>query len=226
MPAMPQPVAGVAVPRARRVYLAVEYAVLFFAVTVAYYLVARGSSPIPVLVVLGAASVAYLFRQSTFDRAALWRPGVLPGHAWSILSLWLVAAIVAAAAVAIARPDLLLSLPSQRPLTWALIMMLYPLLSVYPQELVYRAFLCHRYAPVFGAGRGMVLASAAAFGFVHIIFGNWIAVVLSFAGGLIFASRYLRARSLLAASAEHALYGMLVFTVGLGEFFYHGAMSG
>lgn len=33
---------------------------------------------------------------------------------------------------------------------------------------------------------------------------------------------YRRARSLLAASIEHALYGMLVFSVGLGRFFFHG----
>jgi hypothetical protein len=39
-----------------------------------------------------------------------------------------------------------------------------------------------------------------------------------------FARRYQRSRSLRAA-AEHALYGVLAFTVGLGDLFYHGAAA-
>ena len=103
-------------------------------------------------------------------------------------------------------------------------MVLYPALSVYPQELVFRSFLFHRYAPVFGEGPGMVAASAAAFGYVHIIFGNWFSVAASGVGGWLFASRYLRSRSLFTASVEHSLYGILIFTIGLGRYFYHGAV--
>ena len=125
--------------------------------------------------------------------------------------------------LALTRPELLLGFPRTEPIIWALVMALYPILSVYPQELIFRAFLFHRYAPLFGNGIGLVAASAAAFGFVHIAFGNWIAVALSLAGGAIFATRFQRTRSLFTASVEHALYGMLIFTVGLGEFFYHGA---
>jgi len=55
---------------------------------------------------------------------------------------------------------------------WVLIFILYPLFSVYPQELLYRTFFFHRYRPLFGGGWGMVIASALAFGFVHIIFRN------------------------------------------------------
>lgn len=73
------------------------------------------------------------------------------------------------------------------------------------------------------AGRGLVAASAAAFGCAHIIFGNALSVVLTLAGGALFATRYRRTGSLFAASVEHALYGLLVFTAGLGEYFYHGA---
>jgi membrane protease YdiL (CAAX protease family) len=102
-------------------------------------------------------------------------------------------------------------------------MIFYPLVSVYPQEVVFRAFVLERYAPVLGSGWAAVGASAAAFGFVHIIFGHVISVVLSFLGGLLFAYRYRRSRSLLAAAIEHSLYGQLIFTVGLGAYFYHGA---
>lgn len=46
---------------------------------------------------------------------------------------------------------------------------------------------------------------------------------MSLVGGAFFATRFQRTRSLLTASVEHALYGILVFTIGLGEYFYHGA---
>jgi len=62
-----------------------------------------------------------------------------------------------------------------------------PLVSVYPQELLYRAFFLHRYQPLFGRGWGMLLASAMAFGFVHIIFRNSLAVALCVIGGFLFS---------------------------------------
>ncbi len=119
-------------------------------------------------------------------------------------------------------PHLFLSLPREHPVFWLAIMVLYPVLSVWPQEVIYRRFLFHRYALVFGES-GVVLASALAFGFAHVIFLNPIAVTLTTAGGAMFALNYARERSLYLACVEHALYGCLVFTIGLGQFFYTGA---
>lgn len=120
-------------------------------------------------------------------------------------------------------PHLFLSLPRQRPLFWALIMVLYPLLSVWPQEMLYRRLLFHRYRALFRTDIALILMSAAAFGFAHIIFLNWIAVAMTAAGGLLFARDYARHRSLPLTCLEHSLYGCLIFTVGLGRFFYTGA---
>jgi len=120
-------------------------------------------------------------------------------------------------------PDWFLSLPRQRPLFWALIMLLYPLLSVWPQEMLYRSLMFHRYRTLFGSDRALILASAAAFGFAHVIFLNWIAVAMTAAGGFLFARDYARHRSLPLTCLEHSLYGCLIFTVGLGRFFYTGA---
>ena len=71
----------------------------------------------------------------------------------------------------------------------------------------------------------MIVASAAAFAFMHIIFRNWVAVGLTFAGGLLFAARYAGTNSLATSSFEHALYGCWLFTVGLGQYFYHGTIA-
>ena len=120
----------------------------------------------------------------------------------------------------ITMPGSFLSFPRESPGIWILVMVLYPLLSVWPQEMVYRAFIYRRYTPLFGAWGGYILASALAFGFMHIIFINPVAVALSVLGGWLFAWNYARNRSLALASIEHALYGCLIFTTGLGRFFF------
>jgi membrane protease YdiL (CAAX protease family) len=103
-------------------------------------------------------------------------------------------------------------------------MLLYPVLSVYPQSIIYRAFLIHRYQPLFCSPQAIVLASATAFSFMHIIFHNPLAIWLTFVGGLLFACRYQKTGSLFVSSLEHALYGCLLFTIGLGRYFYTRAI--
>ena len=73
----------------------------------------------------------------------------------------------------------------------------------------------------FVSGWAMLLASALAFGFVHIIFRNWLAVGLCVIGGLLFSLTYHSSGSLLLACLDHAIFGNFLFTIGLGEFFYH-----
>ncbi len=120
-------------------------------------------------------------------------------------------------------PQFFLSLPRDRPLFWAIIKVLYPRLSVWPQEMLYRSLLFHRYRTILQNNAARVGVSALAFGFAHIIFLNWIAVSMTAAGGLLFALDYARYRSLPITCIEHSLYGCLILTVGLGRFFYTGA---
>jgi membrane protease YdiL (CAAX protease family) len=122
-------------------------------------------------------------------------------------------------------PELEWSLVRQSPGFWAVVMVLYPVLSVYPQGLVYRAFFFERYAVLFPGKWTMIVASALAFAFMHLIFRNWLAVGLTFAGGLLFAARYAETGSLATSCFEHALYGCWLFTVGLGQYFYHGTIA-
>ncbi len=119
-------------------------------------------------------------------------------------------------------PDRLLEFPASEPLRWVAVLVGYPLVMVYPQELVFRAFFSERYAVVLGSRKWVLLINGILFGWVHILYGNWVAVVLSGVGGVLFMDTYLRTRSLRLVCLEHALYGNLIFTVGLGEFFYSG----
>lgn len=84
-------------------------------------------------------------------------------------------------------PERLFGLVRERPLLWATVMLLYPLLSVYPQGVIYRAFVMRRYGGLFPGPHGAVVASALAFSAVHVIFLNWIAPLLCLAGGWLFA---------------------------------------
>lgn len=123
------------------------------------------------------------------------------------------------------EPDRFLRFPVEQPLFWLAVMLLYPVLSVYPQELLYRRYFFHRFAGILPQATARVLASALTFGWMHLIFRNEIAVIFTMLGGWLFADTYRRSGSLRLACAEHALYGNLVFTIGLGEFFYSGAVA-
>jgi membrane protease YdiL (CAAX protease family) len=206
-----------------RIWLAVEFVVVFVGLVGVYALLRSPGSPLPLLALVAVAAFVYLWRKPGFDRRNLWRREPVRRELPSILGIWAVVGVVAIAAVAAFAPQRLFDIPRERPLLWLAIMIFYPLVSVYPQEVVFRAFVLERYAPVLGSGWVAVGASATVFGFVHIIFGHVLSVGLSFLGGLLFAYRYRRSRSLLAAAIEHSLYGQLIFTVGLGAYFYHGA---
>lgn len=209
-----------AASRPRR--LAAEYVIVFFVLVGAYLAARPPGGPIPPLVLAAGAALVYLRRQPGFDRRDLLRAGALRPALPGILLLWVPVTLVTTAAVAAVAPERLFDMPRQDTALWAAVIVGYPLLSVYPQEVLFRAFLLHRYAEVFRTGRVAAAASAVAFGFAHLLFGNVLAVVATLAGGWLFARRYQRTRSLAAVCAEHALYGITIFTVGLGDLFYHG----
>jgi len=117
-------------------------------------------------------------------------------------------------------PDQFLIIPRERPQLWVIIMIFYPLISALPQELIYRSFFFHRYQKLFESGLMMIGMSAFLFGFLHIIYDNWVAVISTFLGGWLFSITYRKSNSLLLVSLEHALYGCIIFTSGFGSYFY------
>jgi hypothetical protein len=58
----------------------------------------------------------------------------------------------------------------------------------------------------------------------HLMFWNGVALALTAAGSVIFARAYL-GRGFLQAVLLHAVAGGIIFTSGLGVFFYHGAIG-
>lgn len=184
--------------------------------------------PLPILPFLWAFAVwcgRALMRDHEFDRVNLWRASAFSAGGKSIMIHSAVCAAALFAFVYFFAPRLLFLLVKQKPVLWFLIVLLYPLLSVYPQELIYRAYFFHRYSPLF-PNKGLLLAlNGLLFGYVHVVFHNWVAVALTVAGGIALAKTYERHRSTLLVSVEHSLFGCLLFTLGLGQFFYTGTIS-
>lgn len=181
----------------------------------------------PAIWTLAGVCLVVLLRDPTFRRKRLWNAAGVR-RAVKPLVLWFAAGSASLAGLlTIYEPQRLFQLPRNRPELWALIMVAYPILSVYPQEIAFRAFFFHRYRALFGSGRaerlGVVLCSAAAFGYAHIVMHNLWAIAFSAVGGVLFAYTYLRSRSLLAVWIEHAAYGCFLFTIGWGHYFFGGA---
>jgi uncharacterized protein len=209
----------------RLLFLALEFAAVFVIVPLLIYYRRIPHLPIPYLL-LTASGVFFLLRcDATFSISQLTAWGNVRPFLTTILIRDAVCVIGLGMAVYFLAPQLLFSLIRRSPGLWALIFLFYPLLSVYPQELLYRAFFFHRYQPLFGSGWGMVATSALAFGFVHIIFRNWLAVGLCVIGGFLFSLTYQTSGSLLLACLDHAIFGNFLFTIGLGQFFYHGSRT-
>ncbi|MGO9242994.1 MAG: CPBP family intramembrane glutamic endopeptidase [Bryobacteraceae bacterium] len=203
--------------------LAAEMAALFVVIPLLFYYRVLPNQPIPFLLLTVLVVYLFLRRDRSFDRRHLWKfTGVRSGLK-PVLIRAAVLCTVIGLGVWLFMPDRLFSLVRRAPILWAVVMVLYPLVSVYPQEVFFRAFFFHRYRRLFGQGLATVVASAVLFGFVHIVFGHWISILLSGVGGFLFARTYFHSGSLALACIEHALYGNFIFTIGLGEFFFHGA---
>jgi len=205
--------------------LLLEFLLIFVALPLAYRFSPLRIPALPLLWVVAGYALWQLLCDPRFDRARLWNAGTLPGKLAEILALFAFGALVLWLGVRWFAPELEWGLVRQHPVFWAILMAAYPVLSVYPQGLLYRAFFFERYAALFPGKWAIILASAAAFAFLHIVFRNSLAVGITFVGGLLLAARYAQTGSLATTGFEHALYGCWLFTVGLGPYFYYGTIE-
>lgn len=192
---------------------------------------------LPMLVAWATVSIWFLCRDEDFDRTRLWNFSGYVARRRVVMRLFALGVpvlFVVLLAILHAKdrgwfevPEQIdwFALPREKPVLYLFVMVAYPLLSVYPQEIAYRALFYHRYAPAFGSGWTALVVNACFFGWGHIIFQNSVAVLLTLAGGAIFSLTYVKSRSLLASSVEHSLYGCALFTIGLGWYFIGGSVT-
>jgi len=111
----------------------------------------------------------------------------------------------------------LYSVIRNKPMLWVVILFLYSLFSVYPQELIYRTFFFQRYETLFRSEVLFILINAAFFSLAQLFFRNALVMLLTFLGGILFALTFKKTKSTVLVSLEHAIYGCWLFTVGMGE---------
>ncbi len=177
----------------------------------------------PLLLLTGAGCLYLLLADPSFKRFRLWHVDAFYQHMRKTLWLFLPFASLACVLVAVYMPKLLFYLPGEHPSLWLLTLLIYPLISVIPQEVIFRTFFFHRYKRILPSKIWRWLLSTLSFASVHAVYGNWIAVAVSAAGGALFGYRYIQTRSTLVVVIEHSLWGMFLFTVGVGVFLLSNA---
>lgn len=209
-----------------RSYLLPEF--LLLCVALPSWIIVTKSAPFMFAFLWAACGYCFLIYRACYFTSYrdLWkwrainRPNLKP-----ILLRWAVLSAAMLAFIYFYDAARLFYLPRHNPEILPGIIVMYPVISALPQEFIFCSFFFARYARYFGNGKGMVLASALAFAYAHILYINPVAPTLSFIGGLIFAQTYLRHKSLALVTFEHGLYGISLFVTGLGWYFYSGAVQ-
>src|SRR5690606_14078799 len=116
----------------------------------------------------------------------------------------------------VAKPDLFHVL-FREPQLWVIILFLYALFSVYPQELIFRTFYFQRYQMLFKSRSLFIFLNATLSSLAHIFYRNPLVMLITFLGGILFALTYDKTKSTVLVSIEHAIYGCWLFTVGMGN---------
>lgn len=119
--------------------------------------------------------------------------------------------------------DMMFVLVRERPMVLIFIVVLYPLLSALPQELVYRVLYFERYADILPQDvKSNIVLNAALFGLAHLMYWHAIPIVMTFFGGLVFAYSYKLRLNFLEAWMLHSVAGIVLFVFGMGAYFYSG----
>ncbi|MEM0922822.1 MAG: CPBP family intramembrane glutamic endopeptidase [Pseudomonadota bacterium] len=202
----------------------IEFAILFVGVPV-LMLVFLGQYDLFLTVwILAAVSAVLLWITPGFQWSDLWRRISRRGW-WMLLAFSAATLAVTLSTVLLLVPERLLELPINGTGLWLMILVLYPPISAWPQELIFRSLFFERYGRLFPNASVAIAVNGAAFAFGHLFFQNWVTIAMTGLAGAVIGWAYLHDRSLWLAWALHSVGGMLVFTSGLGIFFYHGAIG-
>jgi len=199
-----------------------EFIILFILLPLLFYFELINIPKIPSLVISTLYCVIVLLKDSSFDRKKLWHPDDDYKYLKKIVLRFVPVSVLLLILTLVISPATLFIFPREMPVIWIVVMVFYPIVSAYPQELVYRTFFFHRYQFFLKSETWIIFSSAILFSFLHIIFDNALAVVLSLGGGYLFSITYSETKSLFLTSVEHALYGCFIFSIGLGNYFYEG----
>ncbi|WP_404340373.1 CPBP family intramembrane glutamic endopeptidase [Pseudoalteromonas mariniglutinosa] len=179
---------------------------------------------IPALIILMSVCGMLLLGDPHFKRFRLTSLGQFSAVKRRLFSFFFLGALFSGVFYGIINQENWFVLPRASLQDWLILLMLYPVLSVLPQELIFRTYFFHRYKRIMPNKSLRILISATVFALAHIVYANWVAVTLAFIGGLLFSYTYAQSRSTFVCVIEHSLWGLWMFTLGLGDYLDAGAI--
>lgn len=198
-------------------YLIIEFIVFYVFLPFVANKYLDGWLKIIPLFLIAAFFIFILIQDSTFDNGILTKfdkgyvgKSILRVILITILLLWFTWWIF---------PELFFMYPMEDFKGYLITFFLYPVASVFPQEIIYRVYYFHRYKYLVPEKYLLMLSNAVIFGLTHLIYGNWVAPIATFLAAWIFIYNYFQTKSLLNVSLEHYFYGLIMFTIGFGYFF-------
>ena len=215
----------VAVSRARMMWICTELVVLWVVLPILLW-----TETLPVVyriavLVMAAAYALWIvwFEKVRWDELGFrGLTGLLPslalGAAWIAASL----PVLALAAIVLHGLVSLGTQPVTGPESLLALLLFYASVSVTSQEFLYSSFFFWRYRPLFSPGF-LVGLNALVFAVAHLVYHSWVSVLLALAGRVIMARIYRRYGSFWGVWTIHLLFGVAVFLVGLGRYFYRAA---
>jgi|GEM_PF-166829 len=197
-----------------------EFILLFFGIPLIIYSGALIKHPSLILLPILAGLILYFIIKEDFNLKSLVHLNVPKKIIWKNIGLVLLTGVFLTGMVYLFTPENLFNLPRKSPETWLLLFFLYPVFSAYSQEVIYRTFLFTRYKILFRNSYFLILISGITFGFMHIVYYHPLSMLLTLIAGVYLAWIYKKTRSVLFVAILHAILGNLVFTIGLGEYFW------
>ena len=204
----------------RKLLYLLEFIILFFGIPLLIYF--DEAFIHPSMIILPVLAFIFLILRYTTDfrfrelfkwnipKAVLFRNGM-------IVALCL---ILMLGYVMLFEPENLFNLPGSHPWIFVAMCLFYPVFSAFGQEIIYRTFLFRRYGLLFPKGWHFVLASGITFSFLHIVYYDPVSMILTLIGGTYLARVYHQTGSVLFCAVLHGLLGIVVFGVGLGQYFW------
>lgn len=169
------------------------------------------------LILIGLCLIYIVYQshqQGYFKEIFIWKKRA---HSISIWLRFLTFAVVSAVAIYWYRPELLFSPIINNWSLWLFILGVYTLMSVLPQEFLYRVFYQKRYGQLFSNRILEITTNALIFSLAHLFLLNGLVLILTFIGGWLFYFNYQKNKSYLLVCTEHAAYGIWIYTLGAGQ---------
>jgi uncharacterized protein len=198
-------------------YLLSEFIVIFLLVPIFIYFGLINIPKMDILLLLSGCSFVILACDPWFNKKKLAGITCHPDTLKRIGIRYVIGGFILLSIFYMLSPQTFILIPFKKPLIWFNTSCDYLFLSVIPQELLYRAFLFHRYSTLFRGKRSPVVVSTLSFSFVHIVYGNVFALLLTLIGGYFFSTTYQKSHSIIITILEHFMYGILIFSSGSGE---------